>query len=90
MKEALIYVGGEIDPAGVFPRPGADTLTIAADSGYRTAQTLGVTPKILLGDFDSLPDVPQTADFPYVFPDKNRVLLYFCSSVLKPSETILD
>ena len=36
-----------------------------------------------------LPDVPQTADFPYVFPDKNRVLLYFCSSVLKPSETIL-
>lgn len=62
MKEALIYVGGEIDPAGVFPRPGADTLTIAADSGYRTAQTLGVTPKILLGDFDSLPDVPQTAE----------------------------
>lgn len=62
MRKALLYVGGEIFPEGIFPHPEEDTLTVAADSGYRTARLLGVSPQILLGDFDSLTELPLTAE----------------------------
>lgn len=58
---AFIYTGGTVYAEGVIERPDKEDLVIAADSGLRTAQAFGVTPKILLGDFDSLgePDVPD-------------------------------
>ena len=34
-------------------------LVIAADGGWRVCQTLGITPDLLLGDFDSLGEVPE-------------------------------
>ena len=59
--KAFLYVGGEIRPENVTEAPKAGDLTIAADSGLRNARALGVTPQILIGDFDSLgePD-PQS------------------------------
>ena len=51
---ALIYTGGAIDPARITEHPKGDDLLIAADSGYENAKTLGVSPTVLLGDFDSL------------------------------------
>ena len=61
---ALIYTGGTVYLDGVTEKPEEGDLVIAADSGYRTAQALGVTPRILLGDFDSLgePDVPSDCE----------------------------
>ena len=61
---AYIYVGGEILPSAITERPDPDDLLIAADSGWDNAMQLGVTPSILLGDFDSikqgkLPDGPE-------------------------------
>jgi thiamine pyrophosphokinase len=54
MKKAFIYVGGEIHPESITEHPRADDLTIAADSGYRNALSLGDKVQILVGDFDSL------------------------------------
>lgn len=49
-----IYVGGAIDAANITERPSAEDLVIAADSGYDTAVALGVTPSVMVGDFDSV------------------------------------
>ncbi len=71
---AYIYVGGEIDVAALHDRPKEGDITVAADSGWNTAKLLGVTPKILLGDFDSiggdkLPDAEEILRLP---PEKDR------------------
>ena len=70
---ALIYTGGKVYAEGVTERPEQDDLVIAADSGLRTAQAFDVTPKILLGDFDSLgePDVPEGCELIRVPAEKD-------------------
>lgn len=57
--KAFIYTGGAIDPSGITEHPKGDDLCIAADSGYRNALALGVTPALLLGDFDSIDSIPK-------------------------------
>ena len=52
--KAFIYTGGEILPKHISECPTEDDLVIAADGGYHNAQKMGVTPNLLLGDFDSL------------------------------------
>ena len=54
--KAFIYIGGSIFPENITEKPDKDDLCIAADSGYANAKRLGVTPDILVGDFDSLSD----------------------------------
>ncbi len=66
---AYIYTGGSIDAAAITERPEKGDLLIAADSGWNNARALGVTPDILLGDFDSLgkgnlPDGPEIYQVP--------------------------
>ena len=51
---AYIYTGGAVYTDRIYEHPKEGDLTIAADSGWHNAQRLGVTPKILLGDFDSI------------------------------------
>lgn len=63
MKTCVIFCAGEFDS---LIRPiKAEDLVIAADGGLRHTEKLGVTPDIILGDFDSLGYVPQGAQ---VFP----------------------
>lgn len=51
MKRCFIF--GAL-PVGDMPiLPGADDLVIAADKGYDRAVSLGITPDITVGDFDS-------------------------------------
>lgn len=52
--KAFIYTGGVINPSAITERPEEGDIIIAADSGYKNAKLLGVKPRILLGDFDSL------------------------------------
>ena len=62
--KAFIYTGGNIWIDGITEKPKKDDLIIAADSGWINAKRCGVTPQILLGDFDSLgePDVPSDTE----------------------------
>ena len=66
---AFIYVGGEICPQAIEEFPTEEDLVIAADSGYTNALALGVSPSVVLGDFDSLdqstlPENVQKIEFP--------------------------
>ncbi len=59
--KAFIYTGGTILPDGITERPKAGDLCIAADGGYRNAETMGVRVDVLLGDFDTLGE-PKDVD----------------------------
>ncbi len=60
---AFIYTGGQIHPENITEHPKADDLTVAADSGYHNAVLLGERIDILLGDFDSIGEVPHEGSF---------------------------
>ena len=49
---------------GLYRKPRPGEYTIAADAGLRTCRQVGLTPDLLLGDFDSLGQVP---DFPNLY-----------------------
>ncbi len=60
---AFIYLGGGIYEGGYIEEPKENDLVIAADSGYKNARTLGVTPSIVVGDFDSFTEpLPPTVE----------------------------
>ena len=61
---AFIYTGGTVHISYITEHPKGDDLILAADSGIRNALSLGVTPAIVLGDFDSFPveDIPKRAE----------------------------
>ena len=56
---AFIYTGGTVRTEAITEHPKPDDLSIAADSGYHTAVALGERIDLLLGDFDSIGDVPR-------------------------------
>ena len=52
--KAFVFTGGNIRPENITEKPEADDIIIAADSGYNNAKAMGITPHLLVGDFDSL------------------------------------
>lgn len=71
--KAFIYIGGSVFAENVTERPAKDDLIIAADVGLLTAKKFGVTPHVLLGDFDSLgePKVPKETELIRVPAEKD-------------------
>ena len=53
-KTAFIYTGGTVFDEYLTEKPEVGALVIAADAGYLTARRLGITPDVVLGDFDTL------------------------------------
>jgi len=62
MRAVILSGGAMTDYAYLrqFIRP--DDTIIAADSGYRHAEAMGLRPRILLGDFDSLDHLPAEVE----------------------------
>ena len=62
---------------GLPVAPGPEDVVLAADGGYRHCQTAGITPDLLLGDFDSLsvqPDFPNILRVPVEKDDTDTML----------------
>lgn len=73
MKKCVIFCAAGFD--GLVEPIGDSDLVIAADGGLAHAQTLGITPHVILGDFDSLGYVPQEANvFPVEKDDTDAML----------------
>jgi thiamine pyrophosphokinase len=61
-KKAVLLGGGEIlDYAKIAARIHPGDYIVAADSGYDHCEKLGVTPDLLVGDFDSMRGSPPLA-----------------------------
>ena len=62
MKKACVIIGAAPcgNPLEQRAYMEAGSFVICADGGYRNAQQMGVSPDLLMGDFDSapLPDLP--------------------------------
>ena len=60
--KAYIFTGGEIYHEHIAERPEEGDLVISADAGYRNATLMGVHTNLLIGDFDSLGQIPDDVD----------------------------
>ena len=56
---AFVFGGGEIFPDYIEERAKEGDLVVCADSGYRNALSMGAVVDVLVGDFDSLTDIPD-------------------------------
>ena len=71
--KAYIFTGGEIFHQYIEEKPEGDDLVIAADAGYKNAKLMGAHINILIGDFDSLGDVPGDVDEVFKLPAEKDV-----------------
>ena len=73
MKPCIIFCAAGFD--GLLAPIPNDALVIAADGGLRHTQTLGISPDVILGDFDSLGYVPADSRvFPVEKDDTDAML----------------
>ena len=56
---AFVICGGEILANYIEERPEDGDIVISADSGYENALKMGIRTDILVGDFDSLANIPE-------------------------------
>ena len=56
---AFVFGGGEIFPDYIEEKAEEGDLVVCADSGYKNAVAMGVRVDILVGDFDSMSDIPD-------------------------------
>ncbi len=73
MNQCVIFCAGEF--SGLTKPLGGDELVIAADGGLRHTQYLGLRPDIILGDFDSLGQIPDGAQVHPVEKDDTDSML---------------
>ena len=65
-KGKCLIFGAAAEECGRIPpvKKGEDDLVIAADGGLEILRGIGISPDIVLGDFDSLGYVPEKGGFP--------------------------
>lgn len=54
----ICYIVGAGEDYGLDFTPDSEDLVIAADGGLRTVQKAGIRPQLVIGDFDSLGEIP--------------------------------
>ena len=77
MDNCIIFCAGSFDKL-LRPMQKTDFI-IAADGGFQHTQSLGLSPNVVLGDFDSLGYVPEGAErFPAEKDDTDTMLAIRC------------
>lgn len=71
--KAYIFTGGEIFHQYIEEKPDGNDLVIAADAGYKNAALMGAHINILIGDFDSLGNIPDDVDEVFRLPEEKDV-----------------
>lgn len=71
MNKFVIICGGECKTEGIAHNVFENAYVIAADSGYDTALKLGIKPDLLVGDMDSIENVPNTVELYRVKAEKD-------------------
>ncbi len=73
MGSCVIFCAGRF--YGLVEPIGQEDLVIAADGGLRHTQALGIKPRVMLGDFDSLGYIPKGGEvFPVEKDDTDAML----------------
>ena len=54
MTDCIIFGGADMEISDVYSNIFADKFIICADRGFEHARELGLTPDLIVGDFDSL------------------------------------
>lgn len=75
MNTCYIVAAGDMEK--VFPSPDKDDYIIAADAGYLHLKKLEIDPDLLIGDFDSMPEVNlngKTIRYPVQKDDTDTML----------------
>ena len=70
IRRCFIFAAAEL--YGLYELPRAGDWIIAADAGYLHCLNAGITPDLLIGDFDSMPDIPFLKSVPHM-PEMERV-----------------
>lgn len=76
-----IFAGGEIFPEYITERPEEGDICVCADSGYENARALGVEPDVLVGDLDSIGEVPDGVEIIRVPAEKDITDTHLAVSV---------
>lgn len=71
--KAYIFTGGEIFHQYIEEKPKREDLVIAADAGYKNAMLMGAHINLLIGDFDSLGEIPDDVDEVFRLPVEKDV-----------------
>lgn len=77
MSDAACFIFGAGPFHGLVEHPKAGDTILAADGGYRHCLAAGLRPQLLLGDFDSLEELPreiETRTFPVEKDDTDTML----------------
>jgi len=69
MPNCYLVGAGAFSMRGLYPKAG--DCVIAADDGYSALQAEGITPDLLVGDFDSLQMIPSDIPRKAFAPEKN-------------------
>ena len=80
--KAYVFTGGDIVKENICEIPSDSDLVIAADAGYATALSLGVTPSVAVGDFDTLGE--------YHFPSDPEVIRLPAEKDVSDTQAALD
>ena len=82
-KHFVIITGGECKADGIPDGIADNAYIIAADSGYDTAKRIGITPDLLVGDMDSIRDVPSGIETLRVKAEKDDTDTMLAISIAK-------
>ena len=64
MRRCFVFSAAEFD--GLRQSPVSGDYVIAADAGFRLCREIGLSPDLLIGDFDSMEEPPDIASVPHV------------------------